>query len=309
MSNVDRLLKEYLNIYWLRPETSLWRTTDALVLTEVKFKRPSLDLGCADGLNSYILQGGSFNYEVDAFLETVDVSAKDFFEGTRDIYNYSKGKFPKVKSPPNKFDVGLDWKQDLLNKAKKLSLYEQLVQHDANKPLPFADNVFNSVFSNIVYWIKQVDTVLSELRRVITPGGKIHLLLTGDTLKQFMIFNYYKKYGWEWIKNLDMGRYTHSCHYLTARQWNKHFDKAGLKIEKHVKYLPGRLLRISEIGLRPISPVLIKMANSLSHKKRKEIKKQMIEYLFYLTKPLFQSGWLIDKNGPQTYHYYVLSKR
>lgn len=309
MSNLDRLLKEYLNIYWLRPESSLLRTIDALVLAGVKFKRPSLDLGCADGLNSYILQGGSFNYEVDAFLETLDLSAKNFFEGRIDIYNYSSHKFPEVKSPPCKFDVGLDWKQDLLNKAEKLNLYEQLIQHDANKPLPFADNQFNSVFSNIIYWIKQVDLALSELRRVITPNGKIHLLLTSDTLKQFLIYNYYKKYGWEWIKNLDMGRHAHACHYLDAKQWNKHFYKAGLKIEKHTKYLSARVFQISEIGLRPISPVLIKMANLLTGEKRKEVKEQMIKYLFYLSKPLFKSGWLIGKNGPQTFHYYVLSKR
>ena len=309
MSNVDRLLKEYLNIYWLRPESALLRTTDALVLNGIEFKRPSLDLGCADGLNSYILQGGSFGYEVDAFLETTNILAKDFFQGTVDIYNYSAQKVMEVKSPPNKFDVGLDWKQDLLNKAKKLRLYEQLIQHDANNMLPFADNEFNSVFSNIVYWVKQINVSLSELRRVIKPRGKIHLLLTNSTMKKFLIYDYYKKYGWEWAKNLDMGRHAHSCYYLTAKQWNKYFERAGLKVEKHVKYLSGKLLRMSEIGLRPISPVLIKMANSLPCEKRKEIKREMVEYLFYFLKPLIQSDWLIDKNGPQTFHYYLLSKR
>jgi len=309
MSTISEILREYLNIYWLRPETALWRTVDALMLSGVPFERPSLDLGCGDGLNSYILRGGHLDSGVDAFLDTTDVSARAFFGGTTDIYNYASKRFPRVAPPPNIFDVGLDWKEDLLRKAARLHVHEKLLCHDSNKPLPFADNSFNSVFSNIVYWIDDLGVILAELRRVITPQGTIHLLLTSDTLKKYMIYTYYEKEGWEWIKNFDMGRYAHAGHYLSAREWSKHFGKAGLKIEKHLTYLSGRLVRISEIGLRPVSPVLIKMANSLSGSKRKEIKKQMVEYLLHLAVPLFESGWIFDKGGPQTYHYYVLSKR
>lgn len=63
-----RFLREYLNVYWLRPEVALWRTADALALSGFQFDGPSLDLGCGDGVNSYIAVGGDFPLEFDDFL-------------------------------------------------------------------------------------------------------------------------------------------------------------------------------------------------------------------------------------------------
>ena len=43
-------LKELLNVYWLRPETALWRAIDIEVMKNFDICGNSLDLGCGDGV-------------------------------------------------------------------------------------------------------------------------------------------------------------------------------------------------------------------------------------------------------------------
>lgn len=54
------VLKNFLNAYWLRPETALWRTLDVESMKGFEFAAPSLDLGCGDGTFSFIRGGGEY---------------------------------------------------------------------------------------------------------------------------------------------------------------------------------------------------------------------------------------------------------
>ena len=45
--------KEYLNVYWARPETALWRTIEVEIIDKFRgeyLPYPVLDLGCGDGI-------------------------------------------------------------------------------------------------------------------------------------------------------------------------------------------------------------------------------------------------------------------
>lgn len=55
---MKEILKNFLNAYWLRPETALWRTLDVEAMRTFKVTSPSLDLGCGDGTFSFIRAGG-----------------------------------------------------------------------------------------------------------------------------------------------------------------------------------------------------------------------------------------------------------
>jgi hypothetical protein len=59
--------EELLNVFWLRPETALWREIDVRAMKQFSFKAPSLDLGCGDGIFSFIRSGGGFSSDFDAF--------------------------------------------------------------------------------------------------------------------------------------------------------------------------------------------------------------------------------------------------
>lgn len=109
----DNLIKNYLNLYWLRPETVVWRTLDAIMLSKIKFSKPILDMGCGDGTFSFTLFDGKIALDYDVFLQIKNT--KNFFQG-RDLYNQKRISKPKItKKPKLTIDVGLDHKQNLLD--------------------------------------------------------------------------------------------------------------------------------------------------------------------------------------------------
>ena len=124
-----------------------------MVLSEMRLDSPSLDIGCGDGANSYILTGGNFTQDFDDFVSIRPTLASEFLAGATDTYDAMPTEMLSVDHPPIRIDVGLDRKESLLRKAKRLGLYRGLVRHDLNEPLPFPANYFRTAFSNILYWI------------------------------------------------------------------------------------------------------------------------------------------------------------
>lgn len=302
------MLKEYLNVFWLRPEVALWRTADALALGEFHFDSPSIDLGCGDGANSYILAGGSFPLEFDDFQSTKAVGPREFFSGMVDIYDDAQVEFPCVDPAPHEIDFGLDWKENLLHKAEKVHLYRGLICHDMNNELPFEDESFQSIFSNTLYWIENINVAVGEVGRVLRQGGMAAVLVPDARLKDYFLYRYVEDRGWKWCEALDMGRHSHIKHWFSEGQWRHLFQSARLKVVDHVSYMSSRLIEIHEIGLRPISPLLIKMSRMLGTADRSEIKREWIEYVRYLAEPLFTSGWIVDRTLPQTFHRFYLTR-
>ena len=60
-------LRELLNVYWLRPETALWRSIDIEIMKDFEINGKSLDLGCGDGVLSFIRAGGKFDITFDDY--------------------------------------------------------------------------------------------------------------------------------------------------------------------------------------------------------------------------------------------------
>jgi SAM-dependent methyltransferase len=306
---LEVLLRQYLNLYWLRPDTAIWRTLDALELSKLEFRSPVADLGCGDGTNAHILMGGTFDPSFDVFLATATLTPEQFFAGKHDIYDSEAPApelMPQVSPPPRHIDIGLDWKPASLRRAATLGVYLHTVCQDLNEPLPFADSTFNTIFSNAAYWIERLDAFLAELARVVARDGRIHLILPNDNIKQYYVYDLYLKYGWDWCKNLDMGRYFHIKHFYSRPEWCEMFHTAGLAVSSWRPYLSHRVIQLSELGLRPLSPVLIKMVNRLKPEDRVSIKTEWVEYCYRLALPLFASGWIFE--GEPTYHMFELAR-
>ena len=62
------ILRELLNVYWLRPETALWRSIDIEIMKDFEIKGKSLDLACGDGILSFIRAGGKFDIAFNYFV-------------------------------------------------------------------------------------------------------------------------------------------------------------------------------------------------------------------------------------------------
>lgn len=196
-----------------------------------------------------------------------------------------------------------------MDKAKALGLYETLIIHDANTPLPLADASVSTLFSNILCWFDRVDAALAEIARVLTPKGSATVLVPDAALRDFYIhYRYVVGRGWNWMSLLDMRRHSHIRHQLPQAEWERRFRAAGLRVKDHRAYLSSRLIEIHEVGLRPLSPVLIKMANRLMATDRLEIKREWVECCMALALPMFTSGWLEDSSLPRTFHAFVLEQ-
>jgi len=229
------------------------------------------------------------------------------FHSGRDIYDQTTNYNPKILQKPKiRIDVGLDWKNNLLKKAKKLDLYEKLVQHDLNKKLPFEDNSFSTIFSNVYYWVDNLPQLLKESNRILKKNGKLMLFVPDANFKEWLIYNRFIKRGQKWAKILDRGQYGNMKHCYSYKKWKKLFSDADLKIEKHSGYLSKGFLQYCDIASRPYSPYMIEMSNQLSEKNRKKIKKKLIEDFLPITNSYVKSKGKEEKPG---YHYFVLNKK
>jgi SAM-dependent methyltransferase len=307
-------MKELMKFYWLRPETAIWRARDIEVLNGIEFEEPSLDLCCGDGVYSFIRAGGELSDEYDAFIDITNT--EDFFEGD-DIYTQEKDNNLDVftKSPAKyKFTVGFDWKQGLLNKANRLDLYRKLIQGDANNKLPFDDEEFKTVFSNASYWMSNIRGLLSEMQRITMKDGTVIMSVPDEA---FLDYSFYNKYSSndgikniDFLKLLDRGRCASNFQVVRSKsEWISLFNDAGLEVVSHKGYLSGATLKIWDIGLRPFSPALIDMANSLSLNDRLRIKKKWVDESLPLLEGFLDSQDFFENMENPGFHLFVLKKK
>ena len=305
---LESKLRNFLNLYWLRPENGLITTFKSHAFENLKIESPSLDLSCGDGMFMAIHLGATFDADFDYFEST---KASEFSHSSYvDIYNaYDKNYEVKyVEKPSMKIDYGADWKQPLLDKAEKLDLYKNLILHDNNNlPLPFEDNYFKTIYSNSVYWVKKPDGLMKELHRITSPGGKVALELRTN-LGYDILYKLEEFLSPKAIDILDRKRREKAVGRRDYAEWKEMAEYAGFTIEEEKSVYPHKMIvDFWNIGLRPISHLLIQMADSLSVKERKKIKEEWVDIFFELFKPLFSlKQSYTPENSP--YLYFQLKK-
>ena len=282
-------LKNFLNLYWLRPENGLITPFKSEAFADLKFESPSLDLSCGDGLFMAIHLGAVFDDDFDYFKSTkanefTHTKFADIFDNFTEDYNV---KF--IKKPEAQIDYGLDWKQALLDKANKLDLYKNLVLHDNNKlPLPFEDNFFKTIYSNSVYWVKEPEKLITDIYRITRPGGICSLEVL--TPHRYQILNELEQIlSPEAMSILDRKRRENTPGLRDLSEWKEIMQKSGFEITEIKSVYPDRMLMdIWNIGLRPISHLLIQMSDSLEYEKRQKIKQEWVKTFYELFKPLLK---------------------
>ncbi len=259
-----------LEANWLRPETAAWRLMDALLLRRVKLPDPVLDLGCGDGLFSFIAIGrGRMDIDHDSY------SGLGKFTDSTDIYNSdrSTSKARVTKRPRHRI-TGVDHKQNLLDQATSLQYYERLVRHDLNKDLPFEDGSFGSIFSNTFYWIKKNAGLARECRRILRPGGRMAVFVPNKRFVRNLILASVPS-RWHWARFLDNGMYE-SISQNIPPSWRGLFTRAGFEIESHTRYMSDRFVKFHNIGTRSYSRYMIQWANRMGTTERRKMKRQVV---------------------------------
>jgi SAM-dependent methyltransferase len=303
---------ELLNVFWLRPETALWRQLDINAMGTFEFKSPSLDLGCGDGIFSFVRAGGGFDLNFDAFQSMAGL--ENFFDNIDVFDAFDNSLNPAITNLPKyRIDVGFDHKENLLKKSGRLGLYSELKCGDANNSLPFENESFNSVFSNIVYWLDKPEAVLLEINRILRPGGRLCLMLPNQTLPDFSFYNQlYVKTGnekWRFLERLDRGRFSDNIRQARSDdEWQSVFRDAGLHVVEHKAHLSKTVIQLWDIGLRPLFPVLKKMAGMLPPENLSDIKQEWVAVLRQFLQPLMEMDAELGQGVEPAFHCYILEK-
>lgn len=302
-----------LNVFWLRPETALWRELDIRAMRSFVFHGPSLDIGCGDGIFSFIRAGGRFSPEFDAFRS---MSGLDRYFDHVDVFDAYDAKLsPTVTVTPSyRIDFAFDHKAALLSKAGTLGLYGALKQGDANRTLPFEDESFESVFSNILYWLNEPQEALKEIRRILRPGGRVCLMLPNETFPEYSFYNQLcVKTGdprWAFLEKLDRGRLeVNQRQALPRSKWEAMFARAGLAVVSHKAHLSKTVVLGWDIGLRPLFPVLHRMAESVAPDKLPEIKQEWVATLRQFLEPIADMDDDLSPESEPAFNCYILEKR
>jgi len=313
MDSHVRFLRPLLQMHWLRPETALWRALDCMLMEPHTLAAPALDLGCGDGSLSYLMAGGRFIPSHDVYQFTSGLG--QFSEGA-DIYDViptmRSEVIDRTTTPRYRFDVGLDHKVGLLSKAAQLDgFYGQLLQHDANVPLPFDEGSFRSVFSNILYWLVDVPDALREVHRILIDGGRFYTFVPDRLFKQmaWVYFRRDKPPGYDFLNFIDRGYEALIHHTHNLDTWSSMFAQAGFQVVHHQAYLARPVMDVWNVGTRPISHLLISMANRLDAEARQAEKAHWVDFFEAFFTPLLTGAGEpapLDEHG---FHFFVLERQ
>jgi SAM-dependent methyltransferase len=269
------------------------------VLSACAWERPCADLCCGDGLFSFLHRGGELDPAFDVFWPTA--AAQEALPAGRDMFDHHSDAYaPPIRVPAAEpVDLGTDVKPSLLSKASRLNLYGRLVRHDHNEPLPFASASFRFVYCNAAYWVRNIDAFLRELGRIVEPGGKVVLHVKLDAFHKVSLNAHRRVLGPRFLERIVGDRLRSWPTLAGRRTWESRFRSARLVIDGEAPFITETHLRLWEVGLRPIAPLLMRMANAIDAKTRAAIKQEWVALLIDLTAPFCDPGFSLSGSASE----------
>lgn len=262
-------VRAHLDAYWLRPESALWDCIAARNLgIALKGRSDIVEVGIGNGFFSFLLFGGRFAPEFDWFYS---VNTQGFWNN-EDIFDHDSeialDRFV-TKAPDIRLSLGLDHKQTLLNQAARLGFVGELVQHDCNQPLPAGRN-YQTAYSNMLYWLNDPIGAMHNIGRVLESGGEFITVFPNSDFYKHCLSYARKDPLWTL---LNRGRASHIMWHMDIPEFERKIRDGGVfELKSAIKYLAPSTLRVWDVGLRPISVPLIKMASALAPEIRQELK-------------------------------------
>ncbi len=287
IDRADRL-RRFLEAYWLRPENAFWMALRSEVLAAADWRGPSIDISCGDGVFSFLHAGGVFrdNFDVFTSVGSLDGVHTDH----ADIFNHVDASYrPEILRPPDyRVDTGTDWKPNLLTKAGRLDLYDELLVHDNNQPLPFDDCTFRTVYCNSIYWVDNIDGFLREMRRITAPDGVVLLEVKLDSVLAYTLEKHRAVLGDRFLDIIGRGRADTWPSMAGRGTWERRFDDAGLTIDRATPFITRTHAHLWDVGLRPIAPLLVELANGVTPETRSRVKRRWVDLFCELCAPFFR---------------------
>lgn len=313
--NSKTILKDCLNVWWYRPENAL--VIASYCVNGISFNKFNLknsaDFACGDGVNTFLKCGGSFDSEFDIFGHlTPSLSHKEIVKQKIDIFDLPDSKFkPLIKKRPKiKFSFGTDHKKVLLDKAKKLNFYNNLFLSDLNvNEKKIEDESLDFLYCNSLYWVNNSTKAFNLMLRKVKKNGYLVFDVMTQNRRFLNYENLFPQMPKQWGEFLNRGRQNNNPGIKSIKEWDKLFNKKGAHIiEQKNDILPTSIAYLWNVGLRPIFPIISKMANSLNKKNRKDLKKEWVETFFDLLHPILENPDALIKRKQSIRLQYVIKK-
>lgn len=312
---IERYLDVLLPLYWLRPESALWYAHELAAVGRVlggRLEGPSLEFGCLDGINTFVLLGGAFSFDFDLYggvRVRAGETARDYLA---EAAPPSSGDV--TTRPRDFFDVGLDYADSHLAKAAPLGLYTTLVRQDFDAPLSsYADASFRTIWAPMLFWVSRdrAGAMLAELRRVLAPGGRLVTMVPDERIAAWLVRTRAEGASPSWIDVIDRGKHAHfTKNARTRAQWERLFAEAGLGVGAHASFAPPVIVQAYDVGLRPMFPAMMKMYEVLKREAPEDvaqIKRHWVEVSGHFLRPLCSPA-VADAPEDATWHVFELSR-
>lgn len=211
-----RLLRAFLEAYPFQPATAVWRAAEVHALAELPFPEGlGLDLGCGDGRLTKILRSEVGELRL----------------------------------------VGLDVDPHETELARTTECYER-VHTTTAVTIPESDETFDFAFSvSVMEHIRDLEVVLSEVGRVLKPGG---LLITTVPSVGFHQCLWGPIWPWSsrprYLRSVDR-RVAH-LRYWTSEEWRQALAVAGMRLQMARPIISCAEIRRWELLARMTSGVL-----------------------------------------------------
>lgn len=306
---VDRLalLRRFLSAYWLRPENAFWMTLRSMALSTTEWRGPSIDVSCGDGLFSFIHAGGELDPAFDVFASVASLDRVTHEHA--DMFDFAAPQYapPVTRCPGRTIEIGTDLKDAMLAKASALGFYQRLIRHDSNERLPLPDASLETVYCNSAYWVANIDGFLADLARVTSPTGRVVLHVKLDSMKRYTLEPWRDALGENFLRIIGRGRFDCWPTLASRSQWERRFQSAGLRIADARPFATPTHSRLWDVGLRPIAPLLARMASALTPQTRAAIKHDWVDLFCELLDPITREDFdLVDTPDEPAEMQYVL---
>lgn len=262
--------RAHLNAYWLRPESAIWDCIAAKSLSAHLASMESLaEIGIGNGYFSFLMLGGEFAPGFDWFH---NVETEGFWSNS-DIYNHDQGIGGSswiLRYPSTRLACAVDHKSSLLKQAERLGFIDATIEHDCNYPLPRLP--CKNAYSNMLYWLQDPITVMHRIGEQLPEGGQLIIAFPNSSF--YEACTSYTDPAPLW-KLLNRGRANSIMWHMDLPDFERQLGARGMfDIQHFQRYLAPLTLKLWDIGFRPMTVPLIKMANALSPEIRAEIKQE-----------------------------------